>query len=218
MIEFRTQTDIKACVLNDMASVYLLKRIINRRQFSCINFPKINHYVASSAKHWISITFSSMFDGKFIGLISSIFAGKSMMARPEEQRPRWTEEEDHKLIECKSRNPHLSWPNIAMLAGLERSGNCCRERWNNSLTEDNTITRLHRLYGNRFTRTRQPLLQKPSYLEFLRDDEIIDHSVEGDELESLIAEFGSLIPNVNPNETNFGGDYFEPWISGPVSA
>ena len=57
----------------------------------------------------------------------------------------------------------------------------------------------------RFTRTRQPLLQKPSYLEFLRDDEIIDHSVEGDELESLIAEFGSLIPNVNPNETNFGG-------------
>ena len=70
----------------------------------------------------------------------------------------------------------------------------------------------------RFTRTRQPLLQKPSYLEFLRDDEIIDHSVEGDELESLIAEFGSLIPNVNPNETNFGGDYFEPWISGPVSA
>ncbi|WKA06179.1 hypothetical protein VitviT2T_024094 [Vitis vinifera] len=205
MIEFRTQTDIKAWVLNEIASVYLLKRIINRRQLSCINFPpKINHYEASSAKHRITITL--------------FLQGKSMMARPEEQRPRWTEEEDHKLIECKSRNPHLSWPNIAMLAGLERSGKSCRERWNNSLTEDNTITRLQRLYGNRFTRTRQPLLQKPSYLEFLRDDEIIDHSVEGDELESLIAEFGSLIPNVNPNETNFGGDYFEPWISGPVSA
>ncbi|XP_034711424.1 transcription factor MYB102-like [Vitis riparia] len=86
-----------------MASVYLLKRIINRRQLS-----------------W-----------------------KSMMARAEEQRPRWTEEEDHKLIECKSRNPHLSWPNIAMLAGLERSGKSCRERWNNSLTEDNTLQWLH---------------------------------------------------------------------------
>ena len=169
MIEFRTQTDIKACVLNDMASVYLLKRIINRRQLSCINFPpKVNHYEASSAKHWITITLflqglnllftacystglrwflsSSMFDGKFIELIFSIFAGKSMMARAEEQRPRWTEEEDHKLIECKSRNPHLSWPNIAMLAGLERSGKSCRERWNNSLTEDNTLQWLH---GNR---------------------------------------------------------------------
>ena len=170
MIEFRTQTDIKACVLNDMASVYLLKRIINRRQLSCINFPpKINHYEASSAKHRITITLflqglnllftacystglrwffsSSMFDGKFIELIFSIFAGKSMMVRPEEQTPRWTtEEEDHKLIECKSRNPHLSWPNIAMLAGLERSGKSCRERWNNSLTEDNTLQWLH---GNR---------------------------------------------------------------------
>ena len=78
--------------------------------------------------------------------------------------------------------------------------------------------KLHSYTHFSLTRTRQPLLQKPSYLEFLRDDEIIDHSVEGDELESLIAEFGSLIPNVNPNETNFGGDYFEPWISGPVSA
>ena len=88
MIEFRTQTDIKACVLNEMASVYLLKRIINRRQLSCINFPpKINHYEASSAKHRITITLflqglnllftacystglrwflsSSMFDGNF---------------------------------------------------------------------------------------------------------------------------------------------------------
>ena len=61
------------------------------------------------------------------------------------------------------------------------------------------------------------MLQKPSYLEFL-SDEIIDHSVEGDELESLIVGFASLIPKVNPNETNFGEDYFEPWISGPVSA
>ncbi|KAL6320063.1 hypothetical protein AAG906_004460 [Vitis piasezkii] len=80
-----------------------------------------------------------------------------MMARAEEQRPRWTEEEDHKLIECKSRNPHLSWPNIAMLAGLERSGKSCRERWNNSLTEDNTLQWLH---GNRASRWNNQLKKK----------------------------------------------------------
>ncbi|KAL6321426.1 hypothetical protein AAG906_016525 [Vitis piasezkii] len=71
-----------------------------------------------------------------------------MMARPEEQRPRWTEEEDHKLIEYKAEIP----------TGLERSGKSCRERWNNSLTEDNTITRLQRLYGNRIFQTQAPFL------------------------------------------------------------
>ncbi|KAL6321406.1 hypothetical protein AAG906_016504 [Vitis piasezkii] len=211
MIEFRTQTDIKACVLNEMASVYLVKRIINRRQLSCINFPpKINHYEASSAKHWITITLflqglnllftacysmglrwflsSSMFDGKFIGLISSIFAGKSMMARPEEQRPRWTKKKTISSLNIKAEIP-------IYLGQISQ----CWQGWRGS-DGRNTITRLQRLYGNRFTRTRQPLLQKPSYLEFLRDDEIIDHSVEEMSL------------------NQFRGDYFEPWISGPVSA
>ncbi|XP_034711387.1 transcription factor MYB17-like [Vitis riparia] len=37
-----------------------------------------------------------------------------------ETRP-WTKEEDQKLFECKSKNRHLSWPEIAMLTELERS-------------------------------------------------------------------------------------------------
>ena len=154
-----------------IASVYLLKRIIYWRQLSCINFPpKINHYEASSANRWISITlflrglnllftafyamgraslvffavivfiylFScSIFNGSsFIGLISSISAGKSVMETPQqtsglETRP-WTKEEDQKLFECKS-NRHLSWPEIAMLTELERSRKRCRERWEKHL-------------------------------------------------------------------------------------
>ncbi|XP_019081453.1 transcription factor MYB53-like [Vitis vinifera] len=44
-----------------------------------------------------------------------------------ETRP-WTKEEDQKLFECKSKNRHLSWPEIAMLTELERSRKRCRER------------------------------------------------------------------------------------------
>nr|CAN63939.1 hypothetical protein VITISV_040828 [Vitis vinifera] len=81
------------------------------------------------------------------------------MARPEEQRLRWTEEEDRMLFECKSRNLDLPWPNIAELAGLSRSGKSCRERWKNHLDpnvkrgnfsqeEDETIIRLHSSHEN----------------------------------------------------------------------
>ncbi|WKA06160.1 hypothetical protein VitviT2T_024076 [Vitis vinifera] len=50
---------------------------------------------------------------------------KSVMETPQqtsglETRP-WTKEEDQKLFECKSKNRHLSWPEIAMLTELERS-------------------------------------------------------------------------------------------------
>ncbi|CBI26493.3 unnamed protein product, partial [Vitis vinifera] len=75
----------------------------------------------------------SIFHGSsFIGLISSISAGKSVMETPQqtsglETRP-WTKEEDQKLFECKSKNRHLSWPEIAMLTELERSRKRCRER------------------------------------------------------------------------------------------
>ncbi|XP_034711364.1 transcription factor WER-like [Vitis riparia] len=209
------------------------------------------------------------------------FPEKSMMARLRKQRRPWTKEEDQKLIDCISSNGHLSWPDIAMQAGLERSGKSCRERWNNCVSphvkrgnfsqeEDDTIIRLQCVHGNRwaYIATQLPGRSEPleqrwnNYLkkkpaistlqnisdtqlfhlnqnipnassiptpisalqeianpwftsdeanqEFLRDDEIIHHS--------LIAEFTSFIPNVNPNETNFGGDYFEPWISGPASA
>ena len=61
----------------------------------------------------------------FIGLISSIFAGKSMMVRPEEQTPRWTtKEEDQRVFECQCRNPD---PDIAKLTGLSGSGKSCRK-------------------------------------------------------------------------------------------
>ncbi|XP_034710215.1 transcription factor TT2-like [Vitis riparia] len=81
------------------------------------------------------------------------------MARPEQQRPRWTEEEDRVLFECKSRNKNQPWPDIAKLAGLSRSGKSCRERWKNHLEpkvkrgnfsqeEDETIIRLHSSHGN----------------------------------------------------------------------
>nr|CAN69371.1 hypothetical protein VITISV_010058 [Vitis vinifera] len=81
------------------------------------------------------------------------------MARPEEQRPRWTEEEDRMLFECKGRNLDLPWPDIAELAGLSRSGKSCRDRWKNHLDpnvkrgnfsqeEDETIIRLHSSHEN----------------------------------------------------------------------
>ncbi|KAL6320057.1 hypothetical protein AAG906_004452 [Vitis piasezkii] len=70
------------------------------------------------------------------------------MARPEEQRPRWIEEEDRVLFECKSRNLDLPWPNIAELAGLSRSGKSCRRERNFSQEEDETIIRLHSSHEN----------------------------------------------------------------------
>ena len=189
MRNFQLKTVLKAPLLDEMASVYLLKLITWKRLSSIYKIPCAHdHYEANSAKHWISITlflqglnllltacfstalpwtlsshciyfYRSIFHEK-IGLISSIFAGKSMMARPEEQRLRWTEEEDRMLFECKSRNLDLPWPNIAELAGLSRSGKSCRERWKNHLDpdvkrgkfskgEDDSIICFQSLYGNR---------------------------------------------------------------------
>ncbi|KAL6320039.1 hypothetical protein AAG906_004433 [Vitis piasezkii] len=89
-----------------------------------------------------------------------------------ETRP-WTKEEDQKLFECKSKNRHLSWPeiamltelersrkrcrernpdlhrpDIAMLAGPSRSGKSCTERENFSQEEDDAIICFQSLYGN----------------------------------------------------------------------
>lgn len=82
------------------------------------------------------------------------------MAGPHEMRPRWRPDEDRKLLECKSRHPNLSWPNIASLAGLERTGKSCRERWTNCLNpeinrgdfspaEDSIIMEQYLLHGNK---------------------------------------------------------------------
>ena len=101
----------------------------------------INHFVSSSLNLLLTACFSmalpwflsshciyfscSMSHENFIGLISSIFAGKSMMVRPEEQTPRWTtKEEDQRVFECQCRNPD---PDIAKLTGLSGSGKSCRE-------------------------------------------------------------------------------------------
>ena len=76
----------------------------------------------------------------------------------------WTDEEDRVLdrvlFECKSRNCHLSWENIAKLTGLDRTGKSCWERYKNRLDprvkrgefsklEDDSIIHYQSLYGNR---------------------------------------------------------------------
>ncbi|XP_034711414.1 transcription factor MYB114-like [Vitis riparia] len=81
------------------------------------------------------------------------------MEKPDEARSRWTKEEDQMLIECKSRNPDQSWEKIAKLAGLNRTGKSCKERWKNHLgpnvkrekfsqEEDDSIICFQSLYGN----------------------------------------------------------------------
>ncbi|KAL6321399.1 hypothetical protein AAG906_016497 [Vitis piasezkii] len=73
-------------------------------------------------------------------------AGQTVLARSMDPRSRWTEEEDQRLIESK-------------LAGLNRKGKSCRERWKNHLDpnvkrekfsqeEDDSIICFQSLYGN----------------------------------------------------------------------
>ncbi|RVW13224.1 hypothetical protein CK203_105550 [Vitis vinifera] len=85
----------------------------------------------------------SIFHGSsFIGLISSISAGKSRMeisqrASGSETRP-WTQEEDQKLnecmnkwtTECQTKNRPLSWIEIAGQTALARSSSSCRRDGN----------------------------------------------------------------------------------------
>ena len=83
-----------------------------------------------------------------------------------------------------------SWASMAKYHLPGRSQNDIKNRWNNHLKKRQaTISDL-----------RQHLL----YLEeqLLMDDETSDYSVHGDDLEALVAEFASLIPNVDPNASS----------------
>ena len=51
------------------------------------------------------------------------------------------------------------------------------------------------------------------------DDEASDHSVRGDDLEALMVEIASLIPNIDPNQTSDHSvreDDPEAWTSSPT--
>ncbi|XP_034711395.1 myb-related protein 330-like [Vitis riparia] len=160
------------------------------------------------------------------------------MARPEEQRPRWTEEEDRMLFECKSRNLDLPWPNIAELAGLSRSGKSCRERWKNHLDpnvkrgnfsqeEDETIIRLHSSHENRGTdnavKNRWNNHLKNKLIGRSTDHQNIPDPQSSTEDQPHATQLFHLNHNINPHASSssipspsddetihhaFGGDYF----------
>lgn len=76
----------------------------------------------------------------------------------------WTADEDEKLVSfIRRNNGHGSWRTLPQLAGLQRCGKSCRLRWTNYLRpnikrgnftaeEEWTITQLHTLLGNRWSR------------------------------------------------------------------
>ncbi|KAJ8775198.1 hypothetical protein K2173_020202 [Erythroxylum novogranatense] len=74
----------------------------------------------------------------------------------------WTPEEDQKLLAYIEEHGHGSWRALPAKAGLQRCGKSCRLRWTNylrpdikrgkfSLQEEQTITQLHALLGNRWS-------------------------------------------------------------------
>ncbi|XAR68056.1 hypothetical protein NMG60_11003053 [Bertholletia excelsa] len=74
----------------------------------------------------------------------------------------WTPEEDRKLIEYISRYGYWNWRQLPKFAGLLRCGKSCRLRWMNYLRpnikrgnftkeEEDTIIRLHKSLGNRWS-------------------------------------------------------------------
>ncbi|CAA7030863.1 unnamed protein product [Microthlaspi erraticum] len=73
----------------------------------------------------------------------------------------WTPEEDQKLIAYLQLHGEGGWRTLPQKAGLKRCGKSCRLRWSNYLRpdikrgefspeEDDTIIKLHTLYGNKW--------------------------------------------------------------------
>ncbi|KAG4967645.1 hypothetical protein AAZX31_12G099600 [Glycine max] len=74
----------------------------------------------------------------------------------------WTAEEDKKLVDYITRYGHWNWRLLPKFAGLARCGKSCRLRWLNYLRpnlkrgnyteeEEETIIKLHRRLGNRWS-------------------------------------------------------------------
>ncbi|KAK7263589.1 hypothetical protein RJT34_31181 [Clitoria ternatea] len=74
----------------------------------------------------------------------------------------WTPEEDKKLVDYITRYGHWNWRLLPKFAGLARCGKSCRLRWLNYLRpnlkrgnytkeEEETIIKLHRHMGNRWS-------------------------------------------------------------------
>ena len=99
-----------------------------------------------------------------------------------------------------------SWASMAKNDLRGRAPNAIKNRWNNHLKKRHAIIsdlRRHLLYLE----------------EHLMDDEASDHSVRGDDLEALMVEIASLIPNIDPNQTSDHSvreDDPEAWTSSPT--
>ncbi|XP_034680369.1 transcription factor MYB93-like [Vitis riparia] len=104
---------------------------------------------------------------------------------PDINKDEFSREEDDIIIQQMSL-PQNSWASMAKNDLRGRAPNAIKNRWNNHLKKRHaTISdlRRHLLYLE----------------EHLMDDEASDHSVWGGDLEALMAEFASLIPNVDPS-------------------
>ncbi|XP_060177883.1 transcription factor MYB13-like [Lycium barbarum] len=78
------------------------------------------------------------------------------------KRGPWSKEEDDLLINYINKNGHPNWRALPKLAGLLRCGKSCRLRWTNYLRpdikrgnftpeEEDTIIKLHKVLGNRWS-------------------------------------------------------------------
>ncbi|KAJ9678436.1 hypothetical protein PVL29_020578 [Vitis rotundifolia] len=101
--------------------------------------------------------------------------------KPGVNKENFSQEEDDTIIRIQQIKLHRNkWAFMAENHLPGRAANDIKNRWNNHLKKTHAMR---------------------SYLErhLLTDDETSDHSVPGDDLESLIVEYASLIPNVDPN-------------------